>query len=156
MSLDLIVARGNKPEPLAHLGLAALALQRGDLDAATVSLESARTAWGGATPSAAWFHYAGVEASMRGHVDHAAALLSEGVESYQSSAVLLNNLSVAQEASGNFEAARRSVERAAQTDCVMPQLYRNLGDSLGRQGRAEEAQAAYTRAAMASAGNSGR
>jgi Flp pilus assembly protein TadD len=156
MSLDLIVARGNKPEPLAHLGLAALALQRGDLDAATVSLESARTAWGGATPSAAWFHYAGVEASMRGRVDHAAALLSEGVESYQSSAVLLNNLSVAQEASGNFEAARRSVERAAQTDCVMPQLYRNLGDSLGRQGRAEEAQAAYTRAAMASAGNSGR
>jgi Flp pilus assembly protein TadD len=91
---------------------------------------------------------------MRGNPDRAAQLLSEGVERYPSSAVLLNNLSVAQEANGNFDDARRSVERAAQTDCSMPQLYRNLGDSLGRQGRAEEAHAAYTRAAMASAGNS--
>jgi Flp pilus assembly protein TadD len=156
MSLELVVARLSRPEPLAHLGLAALALQRGDLETASASLESARTACRGATPTAAWFHYAGIEASMRGRVDQAAALLAEGVESYPKSAVLLNNLSVAQEASGNFEAARRSVERAAQTDCVMPQLYRNLGDSLGRQGRAEEAQAAYTRAAMASAGSSGR
>jgi Flp pilus assembly protein TadD len=93
---------------------------------------------------------------MRGNAERAVELLTAGVASYPSSAVLLNNLSVAQEATGNFDGARRSVERAAQTDCVMPQLFRNLGDALGRQGRAEEAQAAYTRAAMASAGNSGR
>ena len=56
--------------------------------------------------------------------------------------------------SGELEAcddARSALDRAVQTDCVMPQLYRNLGDSLGRQGRAEEAQAAYRRAAAASA-----
>jgi Flp pilus assembly protein TadD len=87
MSLELVVARGTKPEPLAHLGLAALALQRGDLDTATASLESARKAWGNATPSAAWFNYSGIEASMRGRVDHAAAILAEGGESYRSSAI---------------------------------------------------------------------
>jgi tetratricopeptide (TPR) repeat protein len=155
LALDLVISRSKGPEPLAHLGLASLALQRGDLDGAARSLESARAAWGGNIPPAAWFHYAGLEASMRGNAERAAELLTAGVASYPSSAVLLNNLSVAQEATGNFEGARRSVERAAQTDCVMPQLYRNLGDALGRQGRAEEAQAAYTRAAMASAGNSG-
>ena len=156
LALDLVISRANRAEPLAHLGLASLALQRGDLDVAAGQLESARAAWGGHTPPAAWFHYAGLEASMRGNAERAAELLNAGVGSYPSSAVLLNNLSVAQEASGNFDGARRSVERAAQTDCVMPQLYRNLGDALGRQGRAEEAQAAYTRAAMASAVSSGR
>ncbi|HZK78966.1 MAG TPA: DUF4388 domain-containing protein [Gemmatimonadaceae bacterium] len=156
LALDLVISRSQRSEPLAHLGLASLSLQRGDLDGAARSLESARAAWGGNTPPAAWFHYAGIEASMRGSVERAAELLADGVRSYPSSAVLLNNLSVAQEACGDFEDARRSVERAAQTDCVMPQLYRNLGDALGRQGRAEEAQAAYTRAAMASAGSSRR
>jgi tetratricopeptide (TPR) repeat protein len=156
LALDLVISRATRPEPLAHLGIASLALQRGDLDGAARCLDSARAAWGGNIPPSAWFHYAGLEASMRGNAERAAELLTAGVASYPSSAVLLNNLSVAQEATGNFEGARRSVERAAQTDCVMPQLYKNLGDALGRQGRSEEAQAAYTRAATASAGNSGR
>jgi len=156
LALDLVISRGERSEPLAHLGLASIALQRGDLDGASRSLDSAKAAWGGSIPPAAWFHYAGLEASMRGSVERASELLANGVESYPASPVLLNNLSVAQEACGNFEDAQRSVERAAQTDCAMPQLYRNLGDALGRQGRAEEAQAAYTRAAKASAGSSGR
>jgi Flp pilus assembly protein TadD len=63
--------------------------------------------------------------------------------------VLLNNLAVVQEAAGDFEKARQSIERAVETDCAMPQLYRNLGDILKRAGRADEAQAAYTRAANA-------
>ena len=88
---------------------------------------------------------------MRGDPARAVEILDEGVSRYPASAVLLNNLSVAQEACGNFDDARSALDRAVQTDCVMPQLYRNLGDSLGRQGRAEEAQAAYRRAAAASA-----
>lgn len=156
LALDLVISRAQRAEPLAHLGLVSIALQRGDLDGAARSLASAKMAWGGNTPPPAWFHYAGLEASMRGSVERAAELLGKGVESYPSSPVLLNNLSVSQEACGNFEGARLSVERAAQTDCAMPQLYRNLGDALGRQGRAEEAQAAYTRAAKASAVSSGR
>lgn len=151
LALDQVVSHSPGPEPLAHLGLASLALQRNDLDAASRSLTAARAAWGGNAPPASWFHYAGVEAAMRGDPERAVGILAEGVSKYPSSAVLLNNLSVAQEACGNFEGAREALDRAVQTDCAMPQLYRNLGDSLGRQGRAEEAQAAYQRAAASSA-----
>ncbi|MEO8194160.1 MAG: DUF4388 domain-containing protein [Gemmatimonadales bacterium] len=156
LALEQVVSRSRGPEPLAHLALAALALQRGDPDSAANALSSAREAWGGSAPPAAWFHYAGIEASMRGDSERASTLLAEGVSRYPGSAVLLNNLSVAQEACGRFDDARSSLERAVQTECAMPQLYRNLGDSLGRQGRAEEAQAAYKRAALASAGGSAR
>jgi hypothetical protein len=76
-------------------------------------------------------------------------VLTDGIARYPNAAVLLNNLAVSQEASGEFERARQTIERAVQTDCAMPQLYRNLGDILKRAGRAEEAQAAYTRAANA-------
>ena len=86
---------------------------------------------------------------MRGDLDGALAVLDEGVSRYAASAVLLNNLAVVQEATGDFERARQSIERAVQTENSMPQLYRNLGDILKRAGHPEEAQAAYTRAANA-------
>ncbi len=151
MALEQVVARASRPEPLAHLGLAAVALHRNDPDAAALALSAARGAWGGTTPPAAWFHYSGLEAAMQGDSFRAVDILAEGVARYPASAVLLNNLSVAQEGCGNFADARAALDRAVQTDCAMPQLFRNLGDSLGRQGRAEEAQAAYQRAAAASA-----
>ncbi|HVF38317.1 MAG TPA: DUF4388 domain-containing protein [Gemmatimonadaceae bacterium] len=154
LALEQVIARAPKPVPLAYLGLAALALNRGDLDASALALQHARDAWGGSSPPAAWFHYAGLEALLRSNPERAAHLLAEGVSKYPASAVLLNNLSVAEEACGRFEAARRSVERAAQTDCAMPQLFRNLGDALGREGRAAEAEQAYLRAAAASASSS--
>jgi Flp pilus assembly protein TadD len=86
---------------------------------------------------------------MRGDLEGAVGVLSDGVSRYPSAAVLLNNLAAAQEAIGDFERARQSIERAVQTENSMPQLYRNLGDILKRDGRAEEAQAAYARAANA-------
>lgn len=149
LALEQVLSRGSRNEPLAHLGLASLALQREDLDAAAESLSSARNGWGGSAPPAAWYHYAGVLASMRGDLDGAVGVLNEGVSRYPASAVLLNNLAVTQEATGDFERARQSIERAVQTENAMPQLYRNLGDILKRAGHAEEAQAAYTRAANA-------
>lgn len=149
LALEQVVSRGSRPEPLAYLGLAALALQSEDLDGAAASLASSRNAWGGSAPPAAWYHYAGLLATMRGDLEGAAGVLSEGVARYPSAAVLLNNLAVAQEAAGDFERARESIERAVQTEYSMSQLYRNLGDILKRAGRAEEAQAAYARAANA-------
>jgi Flp pilus assembly protein TadD len=86
---------------------------------------------------------------MRGDIDGAVTVLTDGVARYPSAAVLLNNLAVAEEARGEFERARQTIERAVQTDCGIAQLYRNLGDILKRAGRSEEAQAAYTRAANA-------
>lgn len=149
LALEQVVKRAPKPEPLAHIGLASLALERGDLDALASALEGARNAWGGSAPPPVWYHYAGLLEIIRGGLESAATVLGEGVGRYPASAVLLNNFAVVQEASGDFETARQSIERAVQTDCAMPQLYRNLGDILKRAGRTDEAQAAYTRAANA-------
>jgi tetratricopeptide (TPR) repeat protein len=154
LALEQVVNRGSTPEPLAHLGLAALALRRSDVESASTALEQARTAWGGTTPPAAWFHYAGIEAAMRGDVHGAAQLLGDGVRHYPAEAVLLNNLAVAEEMRGHFDDARVAAERAVRTDCTMPQLYRNLGDALRRAGRPEEAQVAYQRAEAVHAGAS--
>ncbi len=147
LALEQVVKRAPKPEPLAHIALASLALERGELDAVAAALAAARNAWGGATPPAVWYHYAGLLEITRGELDSAVSVLDEGAGRYPSSGVLLNNLAVAEEAGGDFERARQSLERAVQTDCAMPQLYRNLGDILKRAGRNDEAQAAYTRAA---------
>lgn len=152
LALDEVVNRGSRPEPLAQIGLAALALQRGDLDGAAAALASARNVWGGSAPPAIWYHYAGMLATMRGDLAAAIEVLNEGVSRYPSAAVLLNNLAVAQEAVGDFERARQTIERGVQTENPMPQLYRNLGDILKRAGRAEEAQAAYTRASNSGGG----
>jgi tetratricopeptide (TPR) repeat protein len=149
LALEQVGNRGLRPEPLAHLGLATLALQRADFDAASSSLAAARVAWGGSAPPAAWYHCAGMLATVRGDTNGALEILSEGVSKYPSSAVLLNNLAVAQESMGDYDRARQTIERAVQTESAMPQLYRNLGDILKRAGRADEAQAAYNRAANA-------
>ena len=149
LALEQVANRGSRQEPLAHLGLASLAIQRGDFDTAAPALASARAAWGGSAPPALWYHYAGLLATVRGDTDGAVEVLSEGVARYPSSAVLLNNLAVAQESLGDFDRARQTIERAVQTDSPMPQLYRNLGDILKHAGRSEEAQAAYSRATNA-------
>jgi tetratricopeptide (TPR) repeat protein len=149
LALEQVANRGSRQEPLAHLGLASLAIQRGDFDAAAPALAAARAAWGGSAPPALWYHYAGLLATVRGDTNGAVEVLSEGVSRYPSSAVLLNNLAVAQEILGDFDRARQTIDRAVQTDSPMPQLYRNLGDILKHAGRSEEAQAAYSRATNA-------
>ena len=149
LALEQVGNRGSRPEPVAQLGLATLALQRADFDGASAALAAARGAWGGTAPPAAWYHCAGMLATVRGDAEAAAEILNEGVSRYPSSAVLLNNLAVAQETLGDFDRARQTIERAVQTDSPMPQIYRNLGDILKRAGRSEEAQAAYNRAANA-------
>lgn len=112
LALDQVIARGIHPEPVAHVSMAALALQRGDLDAATTSLNAARQAWNGTTPRPTWFHYSGVEAAMRGDLHRSIEIFADGVAHYPSSAVLLTNLSVAHEACGNLDEARETSLRA--------------------------------------------
>jgi tetratricopeptide (TPR) repeat protein len=113
LAFEQVIARSQRQEPLAHLGIASIALQRGDVDTAANALYAARAAWGSAPPSAAWYHYSGVEAVMRGDPERAAVILAEGVSRYPVSAALLNNLSAAHEACGNFDEAREAYERSA-------------------------------------------
>jgi tetratricopeptide (TPR) repeat protein len=113
LAFEQVIARTQKPEPLAHLGLASIALQKGDPDGAAHSLELARTSWGVTPPSAAWYHYSGLEAAMRGDSSRAAEILDEGVRRYPTSGALLNNLSAAHEACGNLDEAQEAHRRAA-------------------------------------------
>ncbi|MEP6509001.1 MAG: hypothetical protein ABJC63_12325 [Gemmatimonadales bacterium] len=48
LALDLVMSQVQRAEPLAHLGLVSIALQRGDLDGAARSLASAKAARGAA------------------------------------------------------------------------------------------------------------
>lgn len=113
LAFEQVVNRAQKQEPQAHLGLASIALQKGDVESAARALDAARAAWGNAAPSQAWYHYAGIEAIMRGDPERAAAVLAEGVSRYPVSAVLLNNLSAAHEACGNIEEAKEAYRRSA-------------------------------------------
>ena len=113
LAFEQVVARSTRQEPLAHLGIASISLQKGDVDTASLALQAARMAWGASPPSAAWYHYAGIEAIMRGDPEAAAAVLAEGVSRYPVSAALLNNLSAAHEACGNFDEAREAYRRSA-------------------------------------------
>jgi tetratricopeptide (TPR) repeat protein len=112
LALEQVIARAPKPEPVAYVGLAAIAIQRSDLDAAAKSLRSAREAWKATAPSAAWYHYAGIEAAMRGDSSRALELLEEGTAHHRASAVLVNNLSVMKQAR---EAWRQAVSAGTGT-----------------------------------------
>jgi tetratricopeptide (TPR) repeat protein len=98
LALEQVIARSQKPEPVACLGLAAIAIQRADLDGAGNALRAAREAYKNSIPSAAWFHYAAIEAAMRGDSMRALEVLEEGTAHHRASAVLVNNLSVMKQA----------------------------------------------------------
>lgn len=113
LAFEQVLAKSARGEPLAFLGLASIAIQRRDLDAAATALESARTAWTIGAPSAAWYHYAGLEAILRGDVSRAASILSEGVARFPTCGALLSNLSAAHDACGNVDEALEAHRRAA-------------------------------------------
>ena len=113
LAFEQVISRSQKPEPIAYVGLAAISIQRSDLDGAAKSLRIAREAWKTSPPSAAWYHYAGIEAAMRGDSTRALELLEEGTAHHRASAVLVNNLSVMKQAR---EAWRQAVSAGTGTD----------------------------------------
>ncbi len=140
------LARGGRGDPVVQTNSAALAVAVEDYEAADTALATARTLLGTRRPPPVWFHYAGLAAAMVNDLDRAVALLAEAVQVYPSYAVLWNNLAVAYEARGDFDAALSTVERALIEDPTLVQLHRNFADSLQRDGRYDEAREAYRRA----------
>ena len=116
LALEQVVARAQKPEPVAHVGLASIAIHRGDPESAGHALDAAAAAWGSSPKSAAWYHYSGIVFMMRGDAARAAGILEEGARRYPSSEALLANLSAAREASGGTDAAE--AERRARAGAV--------------------------------------
>lgn len=140
------LCHGGRGDPMVQTNAAAMAVAVHDYEGADAALASARTLWGTRRPPPAWFHYAGLAAAMVNDLDRAIALLGEAVQVYPWHAVLWNNLAVAYEARGDFDAALRTVERGLVENPTLPQLHRNFADSLQRDGRYDEAREAYRRA----------
>ena len=137
--------RSTTGDPQLALSQAIIALRRGDVPRAEERLETARGWSGNRAPVAAWYHYAGLAAAMRGELERAQRLLEEGLGTYPQLATLHNDLAVVQERRGLFEAAARTLEHALLTDSTQPHLHRNLGDYFYRAQRFDEAAAAYER-----------
>jgi Flp pilus assembly protein TadD len=125
---------------------------RGDPLRADADLHAARTIFGTGRPPAAWFHYAGLTAALRGDLERARALLEEGVRLHQGAAPLFNNLAVVYERLGHYAAARDAAERGIALNASIAQLHTNLGDLLLQTGDHVSAHAAYRRARQVGGG----
>jgi tetratricopeptide (TPR) repeat protein len=143
---------GGRSDPTALTISAALALMRGDPLRADADLHAARELMGDARPVAAWFHYAGLTAALRGDLERARALLEEGVQLHTTAAPLLNNLAVVYERLGRYDLAREAVERGIALNATLSQLHTNLGDLLLQTGEHVSAHAAYRRARQVAGG----
>jgi tetratricopeptide (TPR) repeat protein len=133
-------------EPMSELAHGVLSLRRGDVEGADRHLQRAAERWGGEARPAAWFHYAGLVAALRGELDRATDVLEQGVVAYPHVSALHNNLSVALERRGRYAEALAAAERGSVEDPALPQLHKNLGDLQYRAGHYDEALDAYQRA----------
>lgn len=145
-ALHEAVARGADGDARVHTSFGVLALREGDLPSARASLARARALLGEGKPSAAWYHYAGLEAWLSQRADDAVALLREGTERYPHAAVLFNNLSAALDRQRMYPEALAAAERGAVEEPGIAQLHKNIGDALYRSGRFDEAYDAFQRA----------
>lgn len=142
--LDAALARPG--DASVRLAQAVLALRGGDLATASSHLDACASTWQPDERPAAWYHYSGLVAALRGDLDRAAMVLEDGAEAFPRSATLLNNLAVVLERRGRYAEAATAAERAAIEDPSLPQVHKNLGDLLYRAGRYDEALEAYGRA----------
>jgi tetratricopeptide (TPR) repeat protein len=141
-----LLARGGRNSAVVMINAAAIALLQGDPLRADADLHGAREILRDAKPPAAWYHYAGLAAALRGDLERARALLDEGVQNHPQAAALLNNLAVVCERLGQYSEAREAAERGLAANPNISQLHTNLGDLLLQTGQHMEAQAAYSRA----------
>jgi len=145
-ALDDAISHGGGDDPRIHTSLGVLSFLTGDLAAASTAFRTARPLFGTRAPTPAWFHYAALAAALSGDIDAAAAILNDGVKAHPHAAVLLNNLGVVLERSGDNEGALAAAERALNEDASLAQLHKNLGDLRYRAARYDDALESYLRA----------
>ena len=145
-ALNEAARRGGTEDPRTRISLGVLALKRGELTEADDMLTGARELFGKKAPPPAWFHYAALAAALRGDLDRAIALITEGLNVHPRGPVLCNTLAVLLERRGELAAAGQAAERGLQENGALPQLHKNLGDALYGAGRYDEALEAYQHA----------
>ena len=150
-ALEEAARRGGATDARVQTSAGIVALLAGDVASADSALGAARPLFGNRPPTAAWFHYAALTASLLGEHQRAADLLNEGLAAHPHAAALHNNLAVVYERRGQYDDALATVEKGIQEDPGLAQLQKNLGDLLYRVGRYDEAFEAYQRAVKANA-----
>jgi tetratricopeptide (TPR) repeat protein len=144
---SLVDAAAARPDdPMVRLAQGVLALRSGDVAAAARHLDECAGFWPADARPAAWYHYTGLVAALRGDLDRAVMLLQDGVQAYPRAAALHNNLAVMLERRGRYEEAEAEVERAITEDPTQAPAHKNAGDLHYRVGRYEEALECYLRA----------
>lgn len=125
---------------------AALALRRGDVEAADVICRETAPKSESVTRPAAWYHFAGLTAAYLGDLPRAIAMLEAGLSAHPHSAVLANNLAVVLERRGRGADAAIVIDRALHEAPTIAQLHKNAGDLRYHGGQDELAQESYARA----------
>jgi tetratricopeptide (TPR) repeat protein len=136
-----------KDDPRIMLGWSIAALKRGDNKVAQMRLARACELLNGKPLPALWYWAASLAASGIDDSDNALRIAREGVAAFPSHPVLQNNLAVLLEVGGEVQEAEALLRSALAEDAAVPQISKNLGDILYRNGRYDEAAEAYERAA---------
>jgi Flp pilus assembly protein TadD len=132
-------------DPRILLGWGIAALDRGDAALGVVRLTRAREIFGDRTPPL-WFWAAARAHAAGGDLERALAIASDGCTRYPGDPVLLNNMAVFLEASGDLAAAETALQTALAESPSLPQISKNLGDIFYRLGQFDEAWDAFQRA----------
>jgi len=132
-------------DPRILLGWGIAALDRGDAALAVVRLTRAREIFGERTPPL-WFWAAARAHAAGGDVERALAIATDGCTRWPADPVLLNNMAVFLEASGDLHGAETALLAGLAESPSLPQISKNLGDIYYRLGRFDDAWDAYQRA----------
>jgi len=143
----LVDASAARPaDPMVRLAQGVLSLRGGDVMAASKHLDECAALWAPGKRPAVWYHYAGLVSALRGDLDRAAMLLSDGIRAFPRAAALHNNLAVVLERRGRYDEAAGAAERAISEDSTQAATHKNAGDLHYRAGRYEDALECYLRA----------
>jgi tetratricopeptide (TPR) repeat protein len=145
-ALDEAARRGGAKDPRIQTSIGVIALRTGDVVGADQALQVARPLFGTKPPTAAWFHYAALTASLLGELDRAMALLQEGIAAHPHAAALFNTLAAVHERRGQYPEALQVGERGVLEDAGLAQLHKNLGDLHYRAARYDDALESLQRA----------
>ena len=140
------VVRRDRNNPTVVTGWGVVALRKGDYEVAADRLDDVRELVGDKPPPPIWYWARSLTAAAVEDFETAELLLREGLDKHTDDAVLLNNLAVILELSGDLDGAEELLARAQAKEPSLPQLSKNLGDVNYRSGRFDEAWEAYTRA----------
>jgi len=131
----------------AALGLAIVALKRGDAAGARGRLEKARPLLtNGGAPPAIFYSYGILAAALQGDFGEAAALGAEGLELHPDESALLVNLGAVEEHLGRDKEAEALYLKAVATAEPTPQAHKSLGDVAYKRGDYGEARKHFERA----------